>query len=169
MDHIDVDECLSFLDYDGPGREVVARLKYRNDRSSLGWLADGMASLLVPPPGVVVTWVPTTRARRHRRGFDQAALLARAVARRWRVSAVDLLRRDDAGPAQTGRGRVERRQGVDVEARRRLLRPGPVVLVDDVVTTGTTLRCGAEALRAAGATWVCGLTAAHTPRTRKAS
>jgi predicted amidophosphoribosyltransferase len=42
-----------------------------------------------------------------------------------------------------------------------------VALVDDVVTTGATLRQGAAALRAAGAPWVSGLTAAATPRRRR--
>lgn len=157
-----LDGCWSLLPYDGAGRELVARLKYRNDRAAIGWLADGMASLLAPPAGAVVTWVPTTRRRRRRRGFDQAALLARAVARRWRVPPVDLLRRD-GGLAQTGRSRPERADGVPVEARRPLRSPGPVVLVDDVVTTGATLRSGADVLRRAGATWVGALTAARTP------
>lgn len=162
-----VDVCRALLVYDGAGRELVARLKYRNERASLGWLADGMAGLLHPPEGAVVTWVPTVGRRRRRRGFDQAELLARAVARRWQLPAVPLLRRR-SGPPQTGRSRAERLGGVGIEARREL--PGrardgpvPVVLVDDVVTTGATLRCGAQALRAAGATWVGAVVAARTP------
>ena len=157
---LDVGRAL--VDYVGPARELVARLKYRNDRAALGWLADNMAELLRPPAGVVVTWMPTTGPRRRQRGFDQAELLARAVARRWRVPAVGLLRRHGA-VAQTGRSRVERTEGFAVETRRRLPEPGLVVLVDDVVTTGTTLRCGAAALRGAGAVWIAGLAAARTP------
>lgn len=157
-----LDVVRALLRYEGPARELVARLKYRNDRAALGWLADNMASLLRPPAGVVVTWMPTTDRRRRRRGFDQAELLARAVARRWRVPAVGLLHRHGA-VAQTGRTRAERREGFTVETRRRLTDPARIVLVDDVVTTGTTLRCGALSLRSAGAVWIAGLTAARTP------
>src|SRR3954447_8306793 len=41
-----VDRCAALLLYDGAGRELVARLKYRNARSSLRWLGDAMASLI---------------------------------------------------------------------------------------------------------------------------
>ncbi len=77
-----VDRCAALLDYSGAGRELVARLKYRNARASIGFLAAGMTALVDPATVDVVTWVPTTPARRRQRGFDQAELLARAVARR---------------------------------------------------------------------------------------
>jgi predicted amidophosphoribosyltransferase len=158
--------CRSLLDYEGPARHLVARLKYRNDRSGLSWLADGMASLLSPGPGVVVAWVPTTAARRRARGFDQAALLARAIARRWRAPCRALLDRLDTAP-QTGRSGDERRVGVALGLRLPSARPPDrVVLVDDVLTTGTTLRCAAAVLRGSGVRWIGGLTAARTPRTR---
>lgn len=158
--------CRSLLDYEGPARQLVARLKYRNDRSGLSWLADGMAALLAPRPGVVVAWVPTTTSRRRTRGFDQAALLARAIARRWRVPCADLLRRRDTAP-QTGRTAAERRTGVAVGLRHPHARaPDAVVLVDDVLTTGATLRSVAEVLRSAGTTWIGALTAARTPAPR---
>jgi predicted amidophosphoribosyltransferase len=160
-----IDECRALLLYDGPARQVVTDLKYHNDRRVLSRLADGLAALLEPPPDVIVTWIPTTAARRRRRGFDQAALLARAVARRWRVPCRDLLLRR-AGPAQTGRSLVDRQRDVAVVARSPRPLTAPIVLIDDVVTTGATLRGGADALRAAGAPWIGALTVARTPRGR---
>ena len=162
---VGVDECRALLEYEGVAREVVARLKYRNERAALGWLADGMAALLRPPRDAVVTWVPTTGRRRRARGFDQAALLARAIARRWRRPVVGLLRRENS-VAQTGRSRGERIQGVALRARAPRAGQVPVVVVDDVVTTGTTLRCAAAALRATGVPWVAALVAARTPPPR---
>src|SRR5262249_29162350 len=108
----------------------------------------------------VVTWVPTTRGRRRRRGFDQAELLARAVARRWRVPCAPLLARAP-GPPQTGRSRDDRLTGVALRPRRPVDAGLPVVLVDDVLTTGATLRCAAAALRSVGHRWLGALTAAR--------
>src|SRR5690606_24637957 len=156
--------------YAGAGRAVITRFKYRNDRAVLGWLADGMAGLLAPPPGSVVTWAPTAARRRRVRGFDQAELLAVAVARRWGAPCVPLLVRRGAG-AQTGRSRGERRANALLAPRAAAghrpwapstvgARP-PVVVIDDVVTTGATLSAAATALRATGVPWVGAVTAAR--------
>jgi len=159
-----LDGCRALLAYEGAGRALVTGLKYRNDLAALGWLADRMAALLTPPAGAVVTWAPTTPARRRRRGYDQAELLAAAVARRWGVPCRRLLDRPPGrgGDAQTGASAVERRAGPALVARRAVR--GPVVVVDDVTTTGATLRASARALRVAGAPVVVGLAAARTSR-----
>jgi predicted amidophosphoribosyltransferase len=157
-----LDVCRSLLAYEGEARELIARLKYRNDRAALAWLGGGMATLIEPPAGVVVTWAPTGARRRRRRGFDQAELLAAAVARRWRVPCRRLLGRAP-GAAQTGLTLAARRQGPSFVPAPAPV-PVPVIVVDDVVTTGSTLTAAAWALRAAGAPWVGALTAARTPR-----
>jgi predicted amidophosphoribosyltransferase len=162
-----VDGCRAVVAYEGVGRELVARLKYRNARSSLTWLAVAMARLaarLLAGGGAGgrpwVTWLPTTGRRRRDRGFDQAELLARAVARRLGVPCRALLVRAP-GPPQTGRSRTERRRGPGFVLRR--APPETVVLVDDVVTTGTSVSAAARALRAAGARRVLVVAAARTP------
>ena len=155
-----VDRCAALLDYSGVGRELVARLKYRNARSSLRFLAEGMAALVDREGVDVVTWAPTTDGRRRRRGFDQSELLARAVARRLRRPCRRLLRRLP-GPAQTGQGLAERRRGPPFEARAGVAGER-VLVVDDVVTTGATVTAAARALRAAGAAEVQVVAAART-------
>ena len=159
-----VDGCAAFLAYDTAARELVARLKYRNARSSVPFLARGMAA--AAPPGVdIVTWAPTTPVRLRARGFDQARLLARAVARDLRLPCRPLLRRRP-GPAQTGRDAAARLAGPAFVARRSLA-GRRVLLVDDVVTTGATVTAAARALREAEAEAVYVVAAARTPSGRR--
>ncbi|MGH9118674.1 MAG: ComF family protein [Acidimicrobiales bacterium] len=164
-----VDAVHAVLAYEDAGRELVARLKYRNARVTVAWLAGRMAALVATAGAaasasatgpVWVAWVPTTVERRRDRGFDQAELLARAVARRLGLPCRRVLARSH-GPPQTGRSQAERRVGPSLAARGRV--PGTVVLVDDVVTTGSTVSAAAAALRAAGADRVVVVAAARTP------
>ena len=159
-----VDRAAAVLAYEGAGRELVARLKYRNARSALPGLAAAMAAMVEPASVDVVTWIPTTGARRRARGFDQSRLLATAVAGRLRRPRRSLLRRPP-GPAQTGLGGRARRLGPRLTTRRRVdgLR---VLVVDDVITTGASAAAAAAALRAAGAAHVVVVAAAHTPLKR---
>lgn len=158
-----VDSCAALLAYEGVGRELVARLKYRNARASLPVLARAMAALADRDTVGAVTWVPTTAGRRRARGFDQARLLARAVAADLRLPCPGLLLRHP-GPAQTGRAVEARRAGPSFDAIGPV--PARVLLVDDVVTTGATVAAAARALRAAGAEQVHVLAAARTPPRR---
>ena len=147
--------------YTGAGRELLARLKYRNWRSCVGWVASAMAGAL--PEGLAIdalTWAPTSAKRRRHRGFDQAELLARALSRETGVPVVKLLKRNDTA-GQTGRNRSQRFHAPDFAA----CRPPPrsVLVVDDVITTGATLQSAAQTLIRAGAERVDAVVAGATP------
>jgi predicted amidophosphoribosyltransferase len=146
--------------YEGVARELVARVKYRGAHAVTAWLASAMVVLVAPPVPELVTWVPTTSARRRERGFDHGELLARHVARRLSRPARRMLTRSP-GPAQTDLRGAARRRGPLIEAVRAA--PTHVLLVDDVATTGSSLSAAAAALRAHGAVRVVALTAARTP------
>lgn len=146
--------------YEGAAREMVARLKYRNARSVVPWLAGRMAALVDEGGFDVVAWVPTTASRRRQRGFDQARVLATAVARRLGFPCRNLLRRRP-GPPQTGRSRLQRLEGPAFDVRSPGSVPAHVLLVDDVVTTGATLAAAAGSLRDAGVRRVAAVVAAR--------
>ena len=158
-----IDRWWAPFSYEGAGRELVARVKYRNVRAVVPWLARAMAEQVPAAdlaPGIAVTWAPTTPARRRDRGFDPAELLARAIARRLGARGCGLLVRL-AGPPQTGLTAAARRRGPSFVAR--VSPPRQVLVVDDIATTGATLAAAAFALRAAGAERVLAVTAARTP------
>jgi ComF family protein len=134
--------------FEGVPRELIVALKFRHRRSAAGVLATQMVRRLRIADVDVVTWAPTSARRVRRRGYDQAEAIARAVARQLGVPCRRLLYRAHGAP-QTGKSRADRLTGPAFRARRP--RSGLAVLVvDDVVTTGATLRTAADALRAAG-------------------
>jgi predicted amidophosphoribosyltransferase len=146
---------------------LVARLKYRNARSSLPFLADRLAALVAQTPVDVVTWAPTTALRRRQRGFDQAELLARALARRLHVPCRQLLLRPPGKP-QTGQPLDARRTGPTFHpAHPARSSPSRVLLVDDVVTSGATVAAAARTLKANGADQVHVVAAARTAPGRR--
>ena len=145
--------------YEGPARALVRYLKFHGATA----LARQMAAAIVAgaPAGVLahpLVAVPSPPARRRRRGFCHAGLLAEAIAARTGLPVLPLLER--AGPAgrQVGRARSQRLR-TPPRFRSVGTGTGAVVLVDDVVTTGATLAACARALRQKG--WRCGHAVAY--------
>lgn len=148
--------------YEGTGARVVQALKFRDGRRLVAPLADRLCAAL--PEGwadeSTLSWVPTSAARRRARGFDQAELLARAVARRLAGECRPTLRRIP-GPAQTGQDRAHRERNVHFRPHARL--PRRVLLIDDVCTTGATARAAVVALHSGGVDQVRFAAVARTP------
>ena len=151
--------------YAGPVRSALHRLKFS------GWRAVGEAlgrAMALVAPDVaggagIVTWVPVSRARLARRGYDQARALAAVVSRQLGLPRARLLARPaEIGPQARRSGPERRRalEGAFVSSGREP--PTTVLLVDDVLTTGATAAECAEVMVAAGARRVVLLTAARS-------
>ena len=158
-------DALVALSYEGLARDVMLGFKYRNHRAVASLFVELLLARLraVPDLGCidVVTWVPTTRERRMARGHDQAETLARIMGRSLGVPVRKLLERETAGH-QTGHSRAQRLVGVALRARS-MSTPSTVLVVDDVVTTGATMRMAQQALTTAGAMRVVCIAVAATP------
>ena len=159
------------LIYERPVDELVAGFKYHH-RLQLGPLLAGIvataarretagATLLLP--------VPMSAARLRERGFNQAAELARCLAREVGIpwAADRLIRIRESGHQQTLGRRSRRRNVRGIFAAHGDL-PPRVALIDDVMTTGATADQARWALKAAGADWVEVWTVARTPKEQKA-
>ena len=152
----------SLRPHEGIPRILVHRLKYSAEARAARLLAE----LLLPlpeeisfPPDTVVTWVTMPESRRRDRAVDHGRLLAEAFAEKLSLPCRQLLlRRDRREKHQVGLSAEQRAanlQGAFLAAEKLSF---PVLIVDDVRTTGTTLCRCAEALRAGGAEQVSAIT-----------
>ena len=163
-----VPACFLYRDDDASSR-LLLRWKYGGDHVVGASLATLLAEHRAPHAECydVIVPVPLHATRLAERGFNQAAILARAVARGSEHVAVDLLRRGARNATQAALGRGARAENVRhafVVRPRISLSGRSVLLVDDVVTTGETVRACSAALRDAGARRVDVWSLARTPR-----
>lgn len=167
-DNVPCDDCLSTprpwqrgwaaLEYQGRARSLILRLKH-SDRTDLArplaiWMADRLRGQL--PSETVVVPVPSHPIRLLQRRYNQSALLARGIARQLGLKLeVDALLRVRATPKLDGLGVAERFAKLDgaIKAHpKRVSRIAdrPVLVVDDVMTSGATLHAATTALTKAG-------------------
>ena len=157
----------SLFIYQEPISSLLVRLKFSGDLSGLSSIAalPRAADRLPPEPDLILP-VPLHISRLRWRGFNQAVLLAKTCFPFWKDRIrVDLLQRHKKTVPQLGLTGAERRSNLrgafsvrkpkEISGRR-------VLLVDDVFTTGSTLRECADVLRAAGAADVAAFTVART-------
>ncbi len=158
----DFDDARAVFLYEAPVDHLIHQLKFGHKlycaRLLGGFMADCFAEgdkpdLLLP--------VPLHRKRLRERGFNQAIELARPVAKRLDIPLiVDLCQRTQNTPPQLGLTAKERRRNLqNVFSVFKSLDGAHVAVIDDVMTTGTTVDALAKALKQAGAgrvsVWVC--------------
>ncbi len=156
---------LQFLDsfaavwyYEGSVRKSLLRYKFYNARSFAGSYGRLLAMKLLEeyPEGFdILTWVPVSRLRRFRRGYDQVELLARAAGKELGMTPVPLLKKVRHNRPQSGiHGAAQRRAnvlGAYRELDREAIAGKKILLLDDILTTGATAGECARVLKTAGA------------------
>lgn len=166
-----VDGVISVLPYEGEVRLAMHRYKYRGGVAAgpaFGRLLAGR----VESSGLTgrvdaVCWVPCHRSALRRRGYDQAEVLARAVAQELGKPVAALLKKVRRTKPMNKLNAAGRRANVlgafCADCPPGSLQGASILLVDDIVTTGSTLSECARVLREAGAHHVYGATFAKTP------
>ncbi|HEB51517.1 MAG TPA: ComF family protein [Desulfobulbus sp.] len=161
--------CFAVL-YSGPVPRLVQELKFLGRTTVLATMASltvlsGAADRLTEPD--LVLPVPLHPSRLRRRGFNQSLLIARACFPNWRARIdPDLLVRSRPTVPQTslsGRSRRRNLRGAFALRRNDRLRNGRILLVDDVFTTGSTVRECVAVLRRAGAARIEVFTLSRSP------
>ena len=141
--------------YDDLSRSLAIRLKYGRKVAIARTMAHYMAPLVKVEDEAVLVPVPLHRARLWARGFNQSALVARELSRRLNISADPmLLRRTRRTPPLKGMSPLQRRKtvaGAFKVVDKAAVRDKTVILVDDVLTTGSTAEACAQVLKRAGA------------------
>lgn len=158
--------CLSPMRYQGELRASFQRYKFRGQwqYSALysRWILEALGRYAADWPIDMVTWIPLNRWRLMRRGYDQTKLLACPVAKYLELP-LSLTLVKGCIPPQSYLSAEKRAENVKDAFH---LYPGVeihgkcVLLVDDLITTGSTLEEAASVLLAAGAAEVCCLTLA---------
>ncbi|MCT7308727.1 ComF family protein [Ralstonia sp. CHL-2022] len=166
----DFDATVVIADYDWPLDHLVTGLKFRAQLPLAAWLAGQLGSALAAAPGDlpdVLLPVPLSPARLHSRGYNQAWEIARRLAHQLNIPAhVNALHRVRDNPAQATLDRAERLTnllGAFVVAEPVRIVGHHIGVVDDVMTTGTTLGEIATQLKRAGASRITNVVALRTP------
>lgn len=150
--------CVSPLFYEGSVRESILRFKFHDAKGYSRVYGKLMADCIrenLTGRYDIITWVPLSDKRLKKRGYDQAMLLAMSACLNLEDAPAELLKKHTDVPAQSGlTGAEERRaniSGVYTVTDEELVRGKRILLIDDIVTTGSTLSECAKTLRLFGA------------------
>ena len=143
--------------YEGTVRTSLLRYKFGN-RRSYAEIYGRLLAMRLLRHGIRfdhLTWVPTARLRKWRRGYDQVELIAKATARELGVTPIPLLKKLRNNPPQSGiSGAAQRRAnvlGVYKVLTPEKIQGKRILLLDDIITTGATVSECARVLLTAGA------------------
>lgn len=141
-------------EYEGAAKQLIQKIKFSFAKDGARTVARTLAEMeLYLPPDTIVAPVPTASGRVRRRGYDQAALIARHFSRDRDLQYAHLLWRVGQSRQLGATAQERRRQAAQFFRPRNpeLIKGRNILLIDDVVTTGATLEAAAQCVRKAGA------------------
>ena len=159
---------VSMYMYDDLMRDLLHDMKFRNKKrvaTGLGIL--WAKSIELPDEDFLLTWLPMHQKKQKERGFNQAEVMAKEIAKEMGIACRNILRRTVDTPAQSGLHPKLRQENVKGAFE---INPGhyvlgsSVVIIDDIFTTGASLNECAEILIEGGAEKIYAKTLALTPR-----
>lgn len=165
-EQLKLDGLTTLFSYAAPAaRELIHQIKYRGHTDAVNFLARYYQKKVLarlPRGEWAVAAVPLSKERRRTRGFNQSKLIAKKLAEPVYDYCELLTKKRDTKP-QVKLRRAERQKNL---TKAFAIKPGieipeQVILVDDVITTGSTLKEAVKVLRKAGAVKVWALTVAH--------
>ena len=154
---------------------MIYSLKHRADRRVIDRLADDLAGAILRHCDTVceeymITYAPRSKKAKREHGFDHMAYLSRAVADRLGIPCRSLLSRRGGGEQKTQKNTAARQRNMRDAYRytgKLDLRGKHILLLDDLMTTGATLKAAARTLRSAGAKKMSAVVLAITPLTEQ--
>jgi ComF family protein len=145
--------------YKAIAKDLVWNLKFQGTQAAASEIAERLAKFVPRSPGFVIIPVPTATSRVRQRGYDQANLIARELARKTGVAYSPALRRSGQFHqlGSSRKRRISQLQDAYRVAKPLDVKAMHVILIDDVLTTGSTLEAAAKVIKAAGAERISGL------------
>lgn len=162
-----IDRSILLAHYTGPIRKLIQKFKYRGVADEANFLASMMTERLDPGElqGFILTAVPLHWTRNMQRGFNQSELVSKALAGRLSLVYEDqFLSRSGKTNSQVEldkQGRARNVRGAFKVNSKAKVKGAKILLVDDVITTGATVRECAKVLKRAGAATVWAVALAH--------
>lgn len=150
---------MAVTSYEDIGKELIRRFKFDGDQEAGRLCARYMAETVRAEDYDAVVAVTTTPARRRQRGYDQSELLARWTGRHLNIPYISaLVRIKNVHQIGVGREqRLEQSEGLYAAVKTGHIRDKRILLIDDVLTTGSTMASATTTLLEAGAQSVAGL------------
>ncbi len=173
-----IDGCFSALPYNKTAQKLIYNFKYKPYLTDLKTvLVDLFYESLIqnenfnkelespPAGGWVLVPIPLFSAKLRKRGYNQAEILAKELAKKFNFKTIDVLKRTRDTKTQVGRSNIERKLNIKdafiIHNSEFIIQNMSIFLVDDIVTTGATLIGAANILKRNGAKRVIGVTLAR--------
>jgi competence protein ComFC len=162
-----LDQALSLAVYQPPISDLIKSLKYQRVKKIGAVLAELIHNHLNLPRCDLITWAPISKKRLNDRGFNQAQMIGESLGKIMKVESASALKKIKHTSKQAKSSFAQRLANLqdtfEVDAKYRFkLNNKTVIIVDDVLSTGSTLNECARVLKMAGAKKVVGVAVARS-------